>query len=135
MSLSKNTVPFLIFALMLTVAVSAGCGRGSSAREQGEVTGKVTLNGVPLTNGSVNFYSSNSGAGALCPLDESGSYRIKYLNAPDTYTVTLLGPEQIPGQPAPPPSEIPTKYQSSSTSGLTVELKQGRNTFDISLEK
>lgn len=119
----------------LTLIAGWGCGSGHSVRDQSEVSGKVTLNGAPLTSGSVSVYSEKTGSGGICPLDGAGHYRIKNLIAPEVYAVTIIGPEQVPDAPPPPPSEIPQKYQSSSTSGLSVQITSGKNTFDISLEK
>lgn len=120
----------------------AGCG-GSVA----SVSGTVTLDGKPVEGsrelyGTVNFYRADgSGSPATGMIRESGSYSLitggtKGLE-PGNYKVAITIKEIIP--PKEPGGLTgnkrigPAKYGQPAQSGLTAEVKPGRNTFDFPL--
>jgi hypothetical protein len=54
-----------VLLLALTVGLLIGCGdRTGGADLMGKVSGKVTVNGKPLTIGRINFISEQVGVGA-----------------------------------------------------------------------
>jgi len=112
----------------------AGCGTG--APPTGSVSGKVTLNGQPLTTGVVTFVNEETGAGASDELDPSGSYRIESIRTGE-YNVAVhqapLPPEQVGSRAELPKLNIPDKYLTPETSGLTATVNKGTNTRDFSL--
>ena len=117
-----------------TLILWGGCGR-QQRHAEGQVSGTVMLNGSPLTSGQVIFFTAETGSSGMAQVDESGHYEIRDLAAPGEYTVTVTGQEPMPDGPPVPPSKIPAKYESASTSGLTLSLKPGANTFDIDLKE
>lgn len=125
---------FAVRACLLAVTASAvGCF-GSSGPPTGWVEGTVTLKGTPLADGSVKFYSTANGEGALVALDPAGKYRTKATLPTGEYKVAALPKFGEPGKPAPPPTKIPKKYQSEASSGLALKVEPGRNTFDIKID-
>lgn len=123
-----------IFPALMVLMTVWGCGGEHRAR-QGHVAGTVTLNGAALTSGQVSFFSAESGIGGMSPINGEGHYEINGLNAPGDYQITVTPQEPTPGGPAVPPSDLPAKYSSATTSGLSFSLKPGNNTFPIELKK
>jgi hypothetical protein len=140
----------LLFPLGLMVA---GCGRSSEAT----VTGKVTYKGQPLKGGSVSLISEAGGV-VRSTIEEDGSYKItKAPVGPAKVTVdtkalrpvnqkAVKGPyananapqEVLPksakGGDASRYVAIPARYADPEKSGLTVEVKSGKNEQNIELE-
>jgi hypothetical protein len=128
----------LVLAAGLTVA---GCAK---KREFGEVYGKVTFRGKPVTQGNVVFADEEWGTFMKAPIQPDGSYELRptqggvglYLKG--VYKVSVVppivdGPQGITKTPTvvPDPADIPRKYRSSQTSGLEFELTKPRQQFDI----
>lgn len=124
----------VLLGLLACVCWCAGCGSGGPPT--GSVSGKVTFNGQPLTAGIVTFVNEEAGTGASGQLDPSGSYRIESIRTGE-YNVAV---HQAP----PPPDEtgqraelpklnIPEKYLTPETSGLTATVNEGGNVRDFSL--
>jgi hypothetical protein len=128
--------------------VVTGCGPS-----HGTVTGTVTLNGQPVTDGQVSFLALD-GTIVTSMIDANGKYRIpEFPVGPARVTVypaqdmaalgdTIKnqGKEKSKGPPkltAPPPTknDIPPRYSDPQTSSLTVDVRRGEMTFDIPLEK
>lgn len=120
-----------------------GCGGQESS-----VAGKVTLDGSPLTlspgsSGTVTFKSTSGGGMAQGQLDSSGNYSLNTgsdagLKA-GAYKVTVVATEMPPADPnnrsfVPIPKPLtPAKYGNPDTSGLTADVKPGKNdqNFDL----
>jgi len=132
---------FVAFAL--TVAI-AGCGdpRGPT----GTVSGQVTFEGQPVTEGMVS-YVSDEGHGASGQLDSAGNYTLVTVDGPGVpvgnYKVAIRPPlaeepDELPIDYVPPDEEeypnIPSKYRSPSTSGFTAAVKEGDNSFDFDMK-
>ena len=117
-----------------------GCGA-----ETGELSGTVTYNSKPVRMGTVTVAAAD------------GSIQTGTINTDGTYTVTgiPIGPAKISvGSPdpkstkvaqrkkeEPPPKPdttnwmaIPSKYGDAKDSGLTTEIKSGKNAFPIELK-
>ena len=112
-----------------------GCSREAPT---GAVTGTVTYDGAPVTKGVVVLTNPDSGIGASGALDASGRYQISSVRTGE-YQVAIQPP------PAPSPEEmaagekmetldIPDKFQSAQTSGLTATINEGENTADFQLQ-
>ncbi len=132
---------FIFVALSLLIcslSVITGCGYS----DLGAVTGKVTLDGVPVEGATLEFQPDEEGASPSIGItDAAGEYTLKYTR--DSYgakvgthkvRITLPttsmdenGVETIVPQP------IPARYNSATT--LVSEVKPGSNTFDFELEK
>ena len=135
-------VSFIAASLFLV----AGCGSGGKdAKDQ--VTGKVTLDGKPVS-GVVSFVFGDKEISS--PIGTDGTYQII---SPPTGTnkiyvkgglgagaPTVKG--EMPKSGAPEMPKLggdstgvapPTKYGAVTTSGLTFEVKGGKQTYDIVL--
>jgi hemoglobin len=108
------------------------------------VVGKVTYNGQPLPGGFVLFQPED-GKTARAEIKEDGSYRADAL-APGGYRVGVdtesLKPKGPPEDKAKPPEAkggpkflpVPAKYRDPKTSGLTLTVVKGEQTYDVVLE-
>ena len=123
-----------------------GC---SAERKMGptvEVSGKVTLDGKPFSEGSIWFTSPRSGAGFNANLGADGTYALTILDVKiaETYGVHIGGIETAAaegavdgagspiGVPVPP---VPAKYREATTSGLTAAIDKGEKlTLDFELK-
>jgi hypothetical protein len=84
------------------------------------VSGKVTVSGRPLIDGTITFYPDKGAPYAAAGAGVSdGEYLMEMLQ-PGDHAITLEG------------EGVPKKY-SSTTSGMRVEVKSGGNCFDIDL--
>jgi hypothetical protein len=128
--------------ILVPLLVALGCGRTA------EVTGKATLNGKPITSGSVTILAADSliYSGQL---DEQGGYQI--LNVPrGSAKVAIASPDpsklaagmsgvkksKTPAVPASTPAgwfPLPAHYADFEKSELRLEVQGGVNKFDIPL--
>jgi hypothetical protein len=117
-----------------------GCGGAYDA----SVSGKVTMNGRVVPNGTVAFSPVAGGPAAYGRIEESGDYQIRTgreagLPAGD-YQVTVMATEPSKtlqnekGGPPPAGKAItPAWYRTKDTSGLKFTVKAGSNTIDLPL--
>src|SRR5262249_20528051 len=61
--------------LLLMAWIGGGAGCNASYKARGVVKGQVTLNGKPLTAGTVTFYGDNNRTGSAT-IDPSGNYTV-----------------------------------------------------------
>ena len=129
-----------IALLTALVVASGGCGQKVKLAR---VTGKVTYKGNPVPNGGITFLPDPSGPPASGSIGPDGTYTLQTADLGEgavlgkhAVMITALqsgeakGPEER--DPLPPPI-IPTKYGSTSTSGLTAEVKDGDNVINFEL--
>jgi len=123
-------------------------GCGASGEKLTAVVGKVTVDGAPLTTGSVTFHP-DSQKGNSTPhipvglLDGQGSYKLISATKEGAplgwYKVTVSAQEPIdPKNPyAPPKHLISPKFSDTSTSGLEVEVVASppAGAYDFTLAK
>ena len=138
---SKCTV-LLVAALVLSWFGLAGCGGPSETL--GKVAGKVTFQGEPVTEGVVIFSNQEKGVYMTAALGPDGSYTVEMAQGSGlplgTYRVSIappppndrVGPVPKPIKPG-AHSNIPQKYRKPDTSGLTLTVEQGENTFDVDM--
>ena len=122
----------MLFSALVTLGV-AGC---SSKRPEGTLAGVVTYKGQPVTKGEVQFYSTQ-GAGATAQLDGSGRFTVDGLMPVGDYQVCVIPEILHPNLNAPKvvaksSADIPKKARDLRTSGLSIQLKEGKN--DVVLE-
>ncbi len=127
-------------AVCLTLTALAGCGGGGGGSDTATISGKVTYNGAPVANGNLTLFST-SGSSYPVPLKSDGTFNVS--GAP-------IGMQEVaidPGSALPPPPagssgapaaaahvDIPPQYKDHKTSGLTWDIKAGKNTpknFDL----
>ncbi|MDB5340511.1 MAG: carboxypeptidase regulatory-like protein [Planctomycetaceae bacterium] len=119
--------------LSVVVVVLAGCGNSGI----GEVSGTVTLDGAPLSEGIVTFEDPSRGIGQSTPV-KAGSYQMAGALKVGEYKVAV----QPPSAPSPMASRstaaaaaVPSRYSQPVTSGLTATVKAGTNKADFKLTK
>ncbi|NUQ61265.1 MAG: hypothetical protein HUU20_02185 [Pirellulales bacterium] len=106
----------------------------------GEVTGKVTMAGQPLGEGTVVFFSKPGVPAATGPIGAGGEFRLETPVPAGDYKVAIQPlsgaaptPESV-GAKESPKVEIPPKYLSETTSELTASVKEGPNTVAFELK-
>lgn len=124
-------------AVFLGVTVLlGGCGKS----DIGHVEGKVTLGGQPITEGSVVFADAARGISLNATLNPDGTFHLRTYNRDGlpagkyqvAISLSTFSPEPTPlvtkptVQPA-PVSAIPEKYRSVTSSGLSAEVRPGKN--------
>ncbi len=132
--------------------LGSGCQPGGVSGPTGTVSGKVTLAGQPAPAGCTVTFMMDSGALAAGQTGPNGAYELKAKGKPQVaagkYKVMVSGAPAAsmseedytkmmsPGgkAPAQKASVIPAKYASTTTSGLSFEVKTGANTIDIELK-
>jgi hypothetical protein len=134
----------VVFAALMVLL--AGCGGGSEGLAV--VKGKVTYNGKPVPNGTVNFMPSDankpSASGEIQP-DGSYSLQTYVRNRPSEgavigeHKVVIVAMQdmaaRLPEQRIPlPPPIVPVKYTSPATSDLKAEVEKKENTINFDLK-
>lgn len=123
--------------LFLIVVSLVGCG-GNPAK----VSGVVTLNGEPLSRGSVGFTPIAGGMKAVGVIQSDGNFELKTNRerglqfGEHQATVVALEPGKVDphgGPPIPGKHITPKRYGNTKTSGLQFNVEKGRNTIDIEL--
>jgi hypothetical protein len=122
--------------LLAVVLVVAGCDGGPAPSPLGApvtVKGKVTLNGAPLTKGTVAFFPVEPGKGdeSFGVLGPGGEFTTTVF--PGKYRVAVE-PDYVRAGTPPKTSNIPAKYQKPGGSGLEIDVPTGGRTdanFDI----
>jgi hypothetical protein len=130
-------------ALLVALGWAAGCGPG--VPPTGEVHGKVTVNGNPVTAGFVKFFPEAGGEPVSTGLAADGTYRATGIPvgrakvAIETLPFKNLTPpppgiaKQI-GGPRTKYVPIPAKYEKPDTSELTVEVEKGAKEWNVELK-
>jgi hypothetical protein len=127
--------------ILLAALVSAGCGRGPVL---GRVSGKVTFQGQPVPEGIVLFRNKEKAVYMTANLKPDGTYEVRRAEGkglpPGGYEVMIQPPmEDAPMGPALEPPKlkpypnIPAKYRSYESSGLTLTVKEGDNVLDVEM--
>lgn len=137
----QRLAPFLFLALL--VPLTGGCGSGGT----GTVSGKITVNGQPLARGMITFLSDVGKQDSFNASIEKGEYKTDPIPAGKArinITGAMIAPAAAEGkggndlQPAPVRAaktpEVPAKYGSWETSGLSIDVKRGENTFSMDLK-
>lgn len=127
--------------LLATVALS-GCG-GDSGPELAEVTGKVTLDGQPLSKVSLLFTPEQTGGSpSYGATDAEGTYKLLFST---DRSGAMPGKHRVEIVPVEPETDdsgklaegavvvtIPAKY--SQPGSLTADVQAGSNSIDFALD-
>ena len=133
--------PWWSWVVFLAPVVICGCGYGPEG-PTGSVTGKVTYQGSPVSEGAVSFFCAESNTMAGGTLGPDGSYTLLFAGGPQvpvgTYKVTVNPPARShePGQAPPPLKEypnIPAKYRDRATSDLEAQITEDTLVFNFDL--
>jgi hypothetical protein len=116
-------------ATAMLVAFCIGCKKNSNV---GEVSGRVTYGGKPLSTAQVDFDPEGEGKKSVGYTDANGYYELQYTLHE---TGALVGRHKVrvivmPAEGSPPLS-IPAEYGSNSQ--LEFEVQPGHNRFDIDI--
>jgi hypothetical protein len=134
----------LVVAFGLLIPWMTGCG--SKVKPTGEVHGKVTYNGKPVTAGNVKFFPEPGEEPVLTLIAPDGTYRItgvpvgrskvaiETLHLKGHITPPPPGMAKMMNAPQPKYVEIPRKYEQPDSSGLTFEVEKGAKPWDIELQ-
>lgn len=115
-----------------------GCGGDSSV---GYVSGKVTLDGAPLSGARITFAPTKDGSPSAAVSDAEGNYELIYTSSTKgaiigEHLVKVMTYQQADPDAEPPreavPEKIPLKYNYQSE--LKKEVKGGSNTIDLELK-
>ncbi len=137
-----RSFPGGLCALLVCMSLG-GCGSSASDKETGTVSGTVVSDGKPVTEGLVSFSIAAKGVGALADLDANGAFKFESPLPVGEYVVTIspprpdpnLGPKEMtPIDPKDYPN-IPKKYHSDKTSGLTAKVVTGENKIELNMEQ
>jgi hypothetical protein len=120
---------FLAAAIGVTVLVLNGCGDGRPMRVP--VSGRVLIDGRPLTYGFVQFRPAGSRVSAA-KLDDQGHFTLKCFAegdgaVPGSHTIVVMANEPISSTKA--LWHAPKKYADYRTSGLQQEI--ANSTYDL----
>jgi hypothetical protein len=131
----------LFLALGVLAAALPGC---SSGPPRGEVHGKVTFRGKPVSEGTIMFINpSGSGGSGETELRSDGTYEIQGGLIVGEYIV-LVTPlmhrvDTSPGKTPPsleekPAPNIPTKYRRQASTPFRAKVEKGQNNpFDYDM--
>lgn len=117
------------------VVLAFGC---NSAEKPVEVTGKVTFKGEPVAEGDIQFVEDRTGRGAEVKLESDGAYKASLFAG--EYKVVVTPPyivDNSSGMPNPyykKVKNVPKKYHSTATSGLSVKVSRESTKHDFDLK-
>lgn len=129
----RSNIPWTVISTSLFLAL---CGCGSHPH----VAGKVSYKDKNLTSGLVSFVGKDGKKHAASILSD-GSYKLieppigqVKVGVEVKPPITVSQGNDKAKAEKPPPSPIPVQYADPNKSGLTTEIKEGANTYDIPLK-
>ena len=131
-------VVLLLNGLLITLHLACSAGP-----ETGEVHGKVTFKGKPVTEGLVTFLNPTEGGGAEAPIGADGAYAVQGGVVVGDYLAVVTPLVEIvdtdPGKTPPGPVEknapnIPRKYRMQGSTPLRAKVKSGKNEINLELK-
>ena len=142
MKMDRNRFLALLFVVGTASCLVTGCDSGETL---GPVSGTVTFQGQPVTNGRVLFQNAKEGIYMTANLDEKGHYEVRRPEGTGLplgeYNVSVNppvidAPMAGSGKPVNIPTfpNIPAKYRTASTSGLKVTVTEEGTTLDIDMK-
>jgi hypothetical protein len=128
---------------LLLAVLSLACLGCDMGETRGQVAGKVTFQGKPVSEGFVLLSNHDKGIHVTADLKPDGSYAVRMAKGPGlpvgVYLVCVCPPpiqpkgvfdvSKIKEYP-----NIPQKYRNPPTSGLTLSVKCGANPLDIDMK-
>jgi hypothetical protein len=128
---------FAAISLSFLTTIFVGCeNRGPVGMA---VSGTITFQGNPVAEGSISFEDKATGNSASATIEVGGKYQV-ILPSGD-YVVWIVPPMvTVAATPDSPPDEqpkdvadIPKKYRSSVSSGLSAKVTETAKTHDFEL--
>lgn len=127
----------LCWIVAIALSALAGCGGGIKTVPMGEVYGKITIAGKPLSEGRVNLISGKLGTGASGELKADGTYALDGslpLGVYDVFITFDIPPSKRGTAAEDVLKTVPPKYLGQTTSRLTAEVKTGRIEYNYDLK-
>jgi hypothetical protein len=100
--------------------------------DQASVKGQVLFQGQPLTSGLITFVDPD-GRKYSASIKVNGSYAFKSVTLPPGQYKVFIENSVSLGKGQPRGTEVPRRFQSPETSGLTATLLRGQNVHDLNL--
>ncbi len=122
------------------MAALAGCDSGP---ETGEVFGKVTFKGQPVTEGTLTFLNEKGEGDAEAEIQSDGSYAVASGVVVGDYVIEIkplmILVDTDPGKSPPAPTEkaapnIPQKYRQQGSTPLKETVKSGKNEINFDMQ-
>lgn len=125
-------MPRLLILVLMALIVISGC---SNRPRRVPISGKVTIDGQPLTTGFVQVIPDKARP-AVGEIDAAGNYQLETYGAGDgcvlgTHRVAVIAMQAL--SPTKKRWLAPIKYRDPGTSGLTIEVDRPRNDMEIKL--
>lgn len=118
-----------LFLILLAISLLPGCSSGITVHP---VSGTVTKDGAPLTEGEIVFTSDTYTDRS--PLDAKGDFAVKLPNG--DFKVFFLGTtKQVYGSTAAPTYTIPKKYTDLATTDLSETIDGPTSSVMIDLHE
>jgi hypothetical protein len=120
--------------LATSLFLCLGCQRGPDYT--GKVSGRVTLDGKPLSSGKVISTPMAEGRGATGSIQSDGTFVLKTIGqedgvAPGAHRIVVLAFEESDDVNTNPEADrkplIPARYSDPNRSGLTVDVVAGES--------
>ncbi len=132
-STSRSQCRFHVATLLLLLL--PGCGSGEAT---GEVAGTLTLRGAPVSQGSLVFFREPGVPAGVADLNSAGEFHLSEPLPTGTYQLAFFFDDgEVAGAPATGSPkqrpEVPSKYWNETTSGLTITVAAGDNSFPIDM--
>jgi hypothetical protein len=124
----------------IAIAFAAGCGGGQTALVDGRVKFKDGSDVSVLSGYEVDFQPAGGKTSATGQIAADGTFKLTTFGAddgaiPGHHRVAITPPQSADPDKPPQKSKLPAKYSSFDTSDLTVEIKPGRNSIELELER
>lgn len=137
---SQNHSLRMSSCLFLTVVTFAGCMRGSHELDTAVVTGRVTLDGEPLTSGVV-YVIPAKGRNAKGLIRKDGTFTLSTYRDGDgaqvgthPVIITAIPRDEMDAEARALRVPVPQRYARAGTSGLTLEVKsRTKNEIEFAL--
>lgn len=131
----------LVLACSVTLLCIFGCQSGSTEPKAtvGQVSGKVTFQSKPVADGEIVFVNEELRTEVVALLDQDGAYtangivqgKCKVFVRPATPPTPK--DTMAPRPPVPNPTDIPKKYRSAKTSGLSLVVDADAKALDVDM--
>jgi hypothetical protein len=134
MGLSGRLVAAKIIAMAAALPTVVGCGDGLPPRVR--VSGKVTIDGQPVTFGSIRFVPVEGGRLAQAHIGKDGSFTLTAYEpndgcVPGTHRVAVSSVEEVNDTTG--RWYVPRKYSIANSSGLSYTITEPTDSLKIEL--
>lgn len=131
-----------ILLLVVMFLGIAGCGK-SIEQASSSASGKITLDGKPLTSGTLNFYPANEGNSAFATINSDGTFTVNTSAGtnglePGDYSVVVS--YEVPsviddeGTEVPGVNPIPARFRNEEVPEISITVpKSGTDALNIDL--